>query len=159
MPLIAVILELCDNPAVKSIGKESNTTLKACAWAQYRYSYAQRMYSASTNPAAANATAILRKLRSDKLLSPFKYQDIYGQKWSGLTTGQTIISTLGLLQTYGWIQEDVIKSVTGRPSIIYHVHPWVCSDASTQTNPPKSLKRHTHKTHRTTFVGFVGVSG
>jgi hypothetical protein len=96
------------------------------------------MYSASTNPAAANATAILTKLRSDNLLSPFKYRNIYGQERSGLTTRQTIIATLDLLQTYGWIQEEVIKSVTRRTSIIYHVHPvhpWICSDASTQTPP------------------------
>jgi putative DNA primase/helicase len=136
VPSIALILELCDNPAVESVGKKS--TVKACAWAEYLYSHAQRIYSASTNPAAANANAILQKLRVGKLPSPFRSRDISIQKWAGLTTRQAVISALDLLQEYGWIQDIVIKPVTGRPSTIYHVHPEVLGDAQESNTPKKA---------------------
>lgn len=65
------------------------------------------------------------KAKTLQAVFTFQVSRYFPTKLEWADTRPAIIAALGMLQEFVWIQEVEIRPVTGRPSIIYHVHPEV----------------------------------
>ena len=95
-----------------------NSTLQALALADYFESHARRTYASAVRPAVATAKAILRKIKTGALVSPFTAREAYRPQWEGLTDRELVDTGLSMLVTYGHLSE--IETLgAGRPTMIY----------------------------------------
>ena len=96
------------------------STLQALELADYFESHARRTYASAVRPAVATAKAILRKIKTGALASPFTAREVYRPQWEGLTDREVVDTGLSMLVTYGHLSE-VESPGTGRPTMIYTV--------------------------------------
>lgn len=125
VPSLALINHLCAGGR----GPVSDKPLaQALQMAEYLESHARRVYSYASRPDVDAARTILGKLKSGKLRTPFKAQQVYRAGWSGLTTTEEAWSAIRLLADHGYLFEIVPKDANGdkggRPAKPeFHAHP------------------------------------
>ena len=101
-----------------------DAALKALAWSEYLESHAKRLYASLTVPEVAAAKAIVSKIRTGALVSPFVSWEVWRPGWSGLSDRQIVMEALHLLVDFRWLQIKR-KETRGRPSEEYEVNPEV----------------------------------
>lgn len=115
IPSLALINHLCDY-GKGAISEKS--LVRAIAYSEYLESHARRIYSSATRPDVDCAKAILNKLDSGKLETPFTARDIYIKGWTGLDK-QKVQPAIDFLIEYNHLTvEEVLTG--GRPSAFYH---------------------------------------
>lgn len=119
MPGLSLILHLAD-------GGQGAITLasaqRAAAWCDLLEAHARRIYACVTGERLRAARALLGKLRSGKLTSPFTARDVYRAAWAGLDDREVVEEALNTLADHGWLR-DVSIETNGRPRREYHLHP------------------------------------
>jgi len=122
VPSISLIIELFDcNDLnnVKSVSKESLT--KAIRFVEYLRSHAYRIYGMASNPEIDNA--IIIKDRFNKLPNPFRARDIYRKCWVGLSSKESTLKALELLEENNYCRSVLIRQENGGKSYIdYYKH-------------------------------------
>jgi putative DNA primase/helicase len=115
VPGLALICHLADGstgpvcvPAVR----------RAIAWADYLETHARRAYGSVTAAPADTAKAILGKLQSGHLKTPFAAKDVWRPQWSRLTDREAVESGLRMLVEYDWLAQQRIETA-GRPATAY----------------------------------------
>lgn len=97
------------------------STLRALALADYFESHARRTYASAVRPAVATAKAILRKLKTGALNSPFTAREVYRPQWEGLTDREAVDGGLSMLVNHGHLNEFESANM-GRPTVFYTVN-------------------------------------
>jgi len=118
-PKLALILHLADG-GVGPIAVEP--LVRALAWAEYLETHALRAYASVTMGETNAARAIVAKLRSGDLPSPFTARDVHQPGWSGLTDIDEVGAALALLVDLDWLAAEVV-STGGRPKTIFTANP------------------------------------
>lgn len=95
---------------------------RAIAWAEYLESHANRAYASVTMGKVATAKAILKRIRSGDLTSPFKSRDIYHKGWSRLGDRNEVTGALELLTDFHYLADCEVRT-GGRPRTDYYVNP------------------------------------
>ena len=93
----------------------ARSTAMALDWAEYLYTHANRLYSASTSAEIQAAHIILRK--QAELTGPFTARDVYRKGWGGVDSAVTPEALEILVDHRYLIANDV--STGGRSKIIY----------------------------------------
>ena len=88
---------------------------RALAWARYLETHARRAYGAVTSE-AGTAKAILAKIKSGHLKSPFSSRDVWRPGWSKLVDPDAVRAGLRLLVDYDWLRARKVETA-GRPGI------------------------------------------
>ena len=101
-----------------------DAVLKALAWSEYLESHAKRLYASLTVPEVTAAEAIVSKIRTGALSSPFVSWEVWRPGWSGLSDRQIVIEALQLLVDFRWLNINR-KDTGGRPSEEYEINPEV----------------------------------
>lgn len=86
VPALALLIHLADNTS-GAIG--STALLKALAWREYLESHARRAYASIAQAEAESARALLRRIKSGEVESPFFPRDVYRKGWANLSTEET----------------------------------------------------------------------
>ena len=118
IPSLALIIHLADGnhgPVTKE------ATLKALAWGEYLQTHAYRAYASASMPEVGVAKAILKRVKSGDLKSPFSSRDVWRPGWSKLTDRDQVAEALKMLEDYGWVITERIQT-GGRTATLYHVH-------------------------------------
>lgn len=96
---------------------------RALAFGAYLEQHAQRVYGAASNAACGVARALLQKLKSGAVGSPFTAKSIYDKGWRGLTDPDLVRQAADMLVELGWLQAVERRAISGRPTFDFHVHP------------------------------------
>jgi putative DNA primase/helicase len=119
MPALALIIHLAD-------GGQGAITLasaqRAAALCDVLEAHARRVYASVTAEKLRAARALLAKLRSGKLTSPFTSRDVYRAAWAGLSDREVVEEALNTLTDHDWVREVVIET-GGRSRREYCLHP------------------------------------
>ncbi len=118
-PSLALILHLA---AGASGDVSEHATLQALAWTEYLESHARRLYSSASSSEIVTAAAILQKIRTGALASPFAARDIYRAGWTGLSDRQQVKEGLLLLVDLDWLRLQS-RPTTGRTAAEYEINP------------------------------------
>ncbi len=119
VPGLSLILHL----ACGAAGPVSrDATLQALGWAEYLESHAKRLYASVAPPEVGTATAILNKIKSGALVSPFAAWNVWRAGWAGLSDQEQVKEGLQLLVDLGWLRLD-LRPTGGRPAAEYEIHP------------------------------------
>jgi len=121
VPGLALIIHLADG-YTGSVGNDA--VLKALAWSEYLESHARRLYASLTVAEVSAAQAIIAKIKSGALTSPFKSWQVWRPGWAGLSESQIVSEALQLLVDYHWLFLNRIDT-RGRPSEEYTINPEV----------------------------------
>lgn len=126
VPALALIFSLVDTPdSGGAIGKAELT--RALAWSEYLRSHANRLYAAAVLPETANATSLLKKVRTGVLSTIFTPREVAQKGWAGLTTPDAVRKAADTLVEFDWLRREVQPSRDalgrGRPSECYLVNP------------------------------------
>jgi hypothetical protein len=95
---------------------------RALLWAAYLETHAQRAYSSATVAEAGTARAILAKIASGHLRSPFRSHDVWRPGWALLNDRETVAAGLRMLVDYDWLASRRLETA-GRPATIYTLNP------------------------------------
>jgi putative DNA primase/helicase len=101
-----------------------DAVLQALAWSEYLESHAKRLYASLTVPEVKAAEAIISKIRTGALTTPFVSWEVWRPGWSGLSDRVLVAEALQLLVDFRWLQIKR-KETGGRPSEEYEVNPEV----------------------------------
>jgi hypothetical protein len=94
----------------------------ALEWMAYLETHAVRAYASVAVAETTNARAIVRKLKSGDLSSPFTAREIHQSGWAGLGDREAVRAALSLLLDYDWL--DVVNAKTGgRSKTLYRFNP------------------------------------
>ena len=125
MPALALLFHLAD-------GGQGPVTLasaqRAAAWSDLLEFHARRVYACVTAEKLRAARALLGKLKTGKLTSPFTARTIYRASWAGLDDRETVEEALTTLADHGWVR-PVTRETATRAFVEYVAHP------STLTRP------------------------
>jgi putative DNA primase/helicase len=119
VPTLALIVHLADN-GVGPVPKKP--MLQALAWADYLESHAKRAYASVTIPEVAAAKALIARLRSADLHSPFAARDVYRKGWSHLSDREQVYEALRLLVDFDWLRVYG-RDTEGRTATVYEANP------------------------------------
>jgi Protein of unknown function (DUF3987) len=121
MPSLALVFAAVDYVDGKAEpGAES--ALRAWAWCEYLESHARRLYSSAEDPAMERARALLRRLRAGEVKDGASIRDVYRRNWTKLATSEEVKSAARILEEYGWIRIETIKT-NGRSTTSVRLHP------------------------------------
>ena len=119
MPALALIFHLADG-GQGAIALAS--TQRAAAWCDFLESHARRVYASVVAEKLRAARALLSKLKTGKLTSPFAARDIYRAAWTGLDDREIVEVALGTLSDHGWVR-SVTRETATRAFVEYVAHP------------------------------------
>lgn len=125
MPSLALVFHLVafvDGKAEPGkVGLEA--TLQAAAWCEYLETHAGRLYGAAENPTIEGARVLLGHIRKGDVKDGSSVRDIYrGRHWSKLTTAEEANAAVAVLEDYGWLRLETLKT-RGRPTTRIRLHP------------------------------------
>ena len=118
IPSLALIIHLADGGAGDIA---ENATLKALAWSEYLESHAERAYASVSQPEVSTAKAILRKIKSGDLKTPFASKDVWRPNWSKLSDRETVEAGLAMLVDYNHLCVET-RATGGRPATLYYLN-------------------------------------
>ena len=112
MPSLALIFQLIEYVDSTSEGGAVGlrATLQAAAWCEYLESHATRLYSSAENPAMEGARALLDHIRKGDVQDGDSTRSVYRKHWAKLSTPEEVSSACGVLEEFGWIRVEVIKT-------------------------------------------------
>ena len=119
VPALALICHLADG-GIGPVGVHALE--RAILWARYLETHASRAYGSTKTVEAATAKAILAKLHSGHLKSPFSSRDVWRPGWSQLTDSAAVQAGLKMLSDYDWLTQRKVATA-GRDATIYMVNP------------------------------------
>jgi putative DNA primase/helicase len=124
VPSLALLIHLIDSGA----GSVNLQALqRACAWAEYLESHAQRIYATGLASDVYLAESLLSHIKKGQLPNPFTVRDIQRHNWSGLTTNQDVRAALDVLE-----EADILCKITavtkGRPREDYFINPAIAQE-------------------------------
>lgn len=96
--------------------------LRAWAWCEYLESHARRLYASAEDPAMEGARALLEKARAGDVADGASGREVYRRQWSRLTTPEEFTAAASVLEAYGWIKVETVKT-GGRSTTKLHLHP------------------------------------
>ena len=99
-----------------------------CAWMEYLFSHAKRMYAPAIQGDALSARTLAAKLKTGKLQSGFTAREARRKGWTGLTSVDAVNDALGLLVELGWLSEYAEKT-GGRPITAFEINPRIAEIA------------------------------
>jgi putative DNA primase/helicase len=118
VPALALILHLTEIDT----GPVSIAALeRAIAWAEYLEPHARRVYAPGIRPDMTAARLLATRIEDGDLPAKFTARDVYRHAWSGLTTRQTVVAALEILEDYHWLESETIET-GGRHRVDYHLH-------------------------------------
>jgi Protein of unknown function (DUF3987) len=124
MPSLALIIQLIE--FVDSSGDGGavglRAALQAAAWCEYLESHARRLYSSAENPATEGARALLERIHKGDVSDKDSTRAVYRKHWTKLSTSEQVNSACGVLEEYGWLRIEVIKT-GGRSTTRLLLHP------------------------------------
>ena len=106
-----------------------SAVLKALAWSEYLESHAKRLYASIIMPEVSAAKAIISKIRTKALVTPFVNWHVWKQGWAGLSDRKVVAEALQLLVDYQWLFVNR-KDTGGRPSDEYTLNSEVSNEIS-----------------------------
>jgi putative DNA primase/helicase len=119
IPGLALICHLAD----RGQGPVTLTALeRALLWAAYLETHAHRAYGSFTAAAAGTAEAILAKIASGHLRSPFRSYEVWRPGWALLRDRDTVAAGLRTLVEYEWLGMDRSQTA-GRTATVYTLNP------------------------------------
>jgi hypothetical protein len=119
IPGLALIGHLADNGR----GSVNLQALeRALLWAAYLETHAQRAYSSLEVAASGTAQAILAKIASGHLRSPFRSYEVWRPGWALLKDRETVAAGLRMLVDFDWLGSRRLETA-GRPATIYTLNP------------------------------------
>lgn len=127
IPSLALLLHLTDRKT-GPVGKVP--LLQALSWSEYLREHAIRTYRSGTHAEVPAARAIIAKLRTGALKSPFSSKDVWRPQWTHLTEPEQVGRALTMLVEYGWlaVETQPSGSAGGRPKVVYTANPrWLKS--------------------------------
>lgn len=119
MPSLALIFQMADS-GTGPVGLIA--AQRAAAWCELLEAHARRVYASATTSEVDTARALLAKIRTGKLRSPFVARDVYDAGWSGLTDTESVRRALEVLERHGYVRLVEVPTA-GRPRSEVHVHP------------------------------------
>jgi hypothetical protein len=73
-------------------------------------------------------STLRRRRRTGRLRRSGIAREVYRNDWTGLTEPRVVGEALEYLRELGWIRpEAVIARDGGRPTVRFHINPWVAS--------------------------------
>lgn len=90
---------------------------------RYFEAHAKRCYESVSGGAVNDAKTIICLLKEKRLSDHFKAADIYRNGLGGLSDSVKVKEALELLQEYGWIALEQVRSKNGRPSEFWILNP------------------------------------
>jgi len=106
----------------------AGAVLKAIEFIEYIRSHAERVYSLGTAKQTPLAKLLLKKLPQFKERK-FTVRELERKCWSGLTDKESIASAIDGLLEHGYIKQELLAPVNGRPpSPSYLIHPFIFTD-------------------------------
>jgi putative DNA primase/helicase len=144
MPTLALIFHLADGiPGAVSLASAQ----RAAAWCDLLEAHARRVYASVTAEKLRAARALLSKLRSGKLISPFTARDVYRAAWAGLSDREVVEEALNTLADHGWLRDATVET-SGRSRHEYHIHPAALAQPAPDTLPSVLSVPQTRNTQR-----------
>lgn len=126
VPSLALILHL----TVAEEGPIGYDALeRAIAWAEYLEPHARRVYAPGISPDLTAAHAIAARIKAGHLGANFTVRDIYRHGWSGLSTRDTVVAGLKVLEDFYWVYSLRIET-GGKPRYEYAVNELLQSEAT-----------------------------
>ena len=126
VPSLALILHL----AVAQEGPIGYDALEcAIAWAEYLEPHARRVYAPGISPDLTAAHAIAARIKAGNLAGNFTVRDIYRHGWSGLSTRDTVVAGLKVLEDFYWVSSMTIET-GGKPRYEYAVNELLQSESA-----------------------------
>ena len=123
MPALALLLSIADG----SLGVVGlHQAQQAADWCEYLRYHACRVYASRISPERLAAISLAKRLAKGWKLEngTFTVRDVYKNDWTGLGTPDQVRAALRLLEEYGWVRREKLKSESGgRPSEVYAVNP------------------------------------
>jgi hypothetical protein len=124
MPSLALVFQLIEyvDGTGEGDGVGLRTTLQAAAWCEYLETHAAILYSSAQNPAVEGARALLERIRKGDVSDGDFTRSIYRKHWAKLSTPEEVKSAWGVLEEFGWLRIEVIKT-GGRSTNRLSLHP------------------------------------
>ena len=137
LPSLALIFHLIDSVDAGTGGPVSRAAAaQAAAWCEYLAAHARRLYAAVADAAQVAAALLATRLAGGRLASPFSAREVYRQEWTGLTEPRVVQNALECLEELGWIRPEAVRAPAGgRPTIRYHLNPWLRADGPPRARP------------------------
>lgn len=121
VPALALLIHLAEG---EQGGVCESATKRACAWAEYLESHAERIYSAVTSQELNNADLILKRIRQGKLKPQFTYRELQKKNWRGLNEMKAVRDAIALLEEHKHVMvEEYHPDMGGRPTEYIYINP------------------------------------
>jgi hypothetical protein len=123
MPALALLFSIADG-SLEAVGLQH--AQQAADWCEYLRHHAYRVYASRISPERLAAISLGQKLAKGwkRESGTFTVRDVYQKDWSGLSTADEVRAALRLLEDYGWVRPEKLKSgIGGRPSEVYVLNP------------------------------------
>lgn len=120
VPALSLILQIADKRQAENVSDEA--LLRALAWSVYLESHARRAYASVSQPDLHAAKALLARIRSGSVSSPFALKDVYNKGWMHLAEPEVVRKAAEILEDYDYVISERILTL-GRPKVVYTVNP------------------------------------
>lgn len=132
MPALALLIHAAEQADIER-GPEAvplAAAERATAWCDLLLAHARRLHGLET-PAVDGARALLGRLASGELTSPFTVRDVYRRHWAGLGSPDAARAAVALLERHAYVAAEPVPTTSrgGKPTRRYHVHPQVQGQA------------------------------
>jgi putative DNA primase/helicase len=123
---LALIFEAIDFVDGSSEGGSVSkiSAMRAAGWCEYLEGHALRVYSPLIDAPERRAEQLLNKILKGEIKPGANVRGIYRKQWSGLTSHESVVEALEILEGHGWIRIAKLNpSGRGRPTEVLRVHP------------------------------------
>jgi hypothetical protein len=112
MPSLALIFQLIEFVDGSGDGEAVGlrAALQAAAWCEYLETHARRLYSSAEYPAVEGARALLERIRKGEVRDGDSTRSVYRRHCTKLSTPEEVNSAWGVLEEFGWLRIEVIKT-------------------------------------------------
>ena len=97
------------NPTWSPMGIGLSSLQLAIEWGDFLEKHACRVHAQHINPELISAHALLKKIKSGAVQSPFVLRDVYRKGWSKLSDRQSVMSAVKVLKEFDYISPISIK--------------------------------------------------
>jgi hypothetical protein len=130
MPSLALIFQLIEY--VDGTGEGGavglRPALQAAAWCEYLETHAARLYSSAENPVMEGARVLLDRIRNGDVQDSDSTRSVYRKHWTKLSTPEEVNSACQVLEEFGWIRVESVKT-GGRSTSKLYLHPALRDEA------------------------------
>lgn len=124
IPSVALLCHLADNDSGPVTVGSLERSLR---WGQYLETHAKKLYGLVLEPEVDNVDALVDKVKSRHIESPFTLRDVYGKCWAMLDTRDKVMDATAVLENAKWLKK-VVESTPGRPKVSFQINPKIFSN-------------------------------